>query len=117
MVPRERHDLHVEPLLIDTRDGEADAVHGNGPLAYDLGGQRRRILDGDPPAVAVLTNLLDGAGGIDVPLHEMSVDARIGAHRPLEIDASTALQAPQSRHANRLWRNVHVHAGSVRRHD
>ena len=85
------------------------------PLRTMNGASAGRKLDREPVRIAVLPDVLDRAGGVDVPLDEMPAEPRIGAQRPLEIHHRPALDRAERGDARGLRRDVGMDAVADRR--
>ena len=85
--PGERDDHHVERVVAEAGDGQADAVDGHRPLAdrstAPARGGNAIVSQCASPSARTSSHR---AGAVDVTLHEVAAEAAVGAHRPLEVD-------------------------------
>ena len=88
-------DGHREGILLEPRHRETDSVDRDGALRDEVGCALRRISDGEKPAVGFPRHRLDGACSVYVSLHDVSVEKRVGPHRPLEVYFSLRLVLPE----------------------
>src|SRR5690625_1629311 len=97
-----RNDGYGEILLAQASHREAHTVDGDRADRYDQ--MREFRLEGDREEVAVLVhlNVLDDACRVNVPLHEVSVEAAVGGHRTFEVHALPRLVFAQRRPRHRL---------------
>lgn len=68
----EGYQREIGEAIPPARDGEADAVDGEGAFFGDVAAQIFRNVDGEPPIVALAREARDAADAIDMPLHEMT---------------------------------------------
>jgi hypothetical protein len=67
-----------------------------------------------PPEVAVGPHVDDGADAIGSGEHEVPAEARVGAHRALEVDSIAGLEVAERGHAHRLGTDVERHRRAAR---
>src|SRR5207247_7900561 len=108
MLHGERHNLHVEPIRPESRNGQADAVDGNRTLGDEERRELRGKADGQPVKVQIDAQLLDVPDGIHVSLDEVTAEPAVGAQRPLQVHVAAARQAPERGDANGLRSDVRV---------
>ena len=109
MIPRIGNDLDVEPVPTQTGDREADAVHGDRSFMNDIRGEQRGKGHGEPTAVGLRANLVDGSHGIDMALHEMASQSGIGSQRPFKVHQGASPQTSQGRDPGGLGAHIRMH--------
>ncbi len=76
---------------------EADAVDGDGALRDD----ERRVLgvepEADDPPLLARPHLEHRSGAVDVALHHVAAEPRVGAERALDVDAVARRRVLRSR--------------------
>ena len=108
MLHGERHNLHVEAIRPESRNGKADAVDGNGTLGDEERRELRGKADCQPVKVQIDAQLLDVPDGIHVSLDEVTAEPAVGAQRPLQVHVAAARQAPERGDANGFRSDVRV---------
>lgn len=78
MGPGEGDDGDAEGGFLDVEGGEADAVDGDGAFFDDEGGVLERELEFDFVAAVLVFDGFAEAGGVDVALDKMAVEAAGG---------------------------------------
>ena len=100
--------LNVKAVIVKSRHGEADAIHGDRSLADQQRRERRRESNRDPVGLAVFADIVDGARRIDVPLDEVSTEPCIRPHRAFQIERLLVPQRGQRGHARGLRADIRV---------
>src|ERR1700728_98487 len=81
----EGDDGDVRDTFLPSRDGEADAVDGDGAFFRDIATLIFGDADGKPPVVAFRKQARNAADAVHVTLDEMSAERRVGGQRFFEI--------------------------------
>src|SRR3954471_4256425 len=99
--PGERDNHHIELVVAQVSDREADPVHRDRPFAHDERRQRRWELNRHPVRIAVGADRSQLSDTIHVALHEVAAEAAVSPHGALEIDRLSRPELAQRRDAHR----------------
>src|SRR6266516_763574 len=97
--------------------GQADAVHGDRSLFDKVTLSGFRIFHFKIPRVILPHEFPDMAHTVNVTLHDVSAESRIGAHGPLQIDNRAVVQAPEARRIERLAGHIRCKRPACHRAD
>ena len=104
---RDERDGEVGLLAVgDGADGEADAVDRDRALLDDVAREVGRQRDAHQLPVLAGGALQDGAGAVDVALHDVSAEAAVGDHRALQVDPVAGAQVGEAGAGERLGHHV-----------
>src|SRR6266566_3266710 len=89
-----RNDGRFRDAMVPPRDGEADAVNGDGSLRNDVARQLIGHSDAVPPVFGFASQMRHVADGIYVSQNKVAAKFLARTKRLLEIDAQTDAKAP-----------------------
>src|SRR5581483_2448561 len=101
-----RYQRHREAVLAKLGDRQADAVEGHRALfdqiAREVAAGPRLDLEVEHAREPLLAYVCDGRGPVDVPLHDVTAQARVGPQSKLDVHAGAGLQRTKRRASERL---------------
>src|SRR6516165_1005312 len=98
-----RNQRDTQPLILDVDKSQADAVHRDRSLRHHLRRQRALCAEPEHCPWSVAVDPFEHAAAVDVPLDEMSAEARIRRQCALQIDALAPTQTTKICTSQSLW--------------
>src|SRR4029079_2392660 len=88
--------------LAQGRNRQADSVHRNRSLFYEISRAAGWVLDFEIPGISFPIESMNPADAVDMTLHDVASEPGIRAHGPLEIDHRAFLQVAEAGGGQRL---------------